>query len=114
MKMTVPSVYPSPLARLLHYLVAGVVDHPEKIRLSRVETPKVDIFYLTVAKEDLGRLLGRGGRTVDAIRAVLEVVAARHGKEAIVDVVEPRSRPRPRRRMGTARRRDRGRGRDRR
>lgn len=75
------------LKELLRYLVSGVVAEPEAVKIEHISTPKVELFYLSVPKRDLGRLLGREGRTVEAIRAVMEHVAAKQGKEAIVDVV---------------------------
>jgi len=78
------------LLKLLEYLVAGVVTMPERIKIERIETAKADIFFLSVAKEDLGRLLGKRGQTIEAIRTVLSVVGRKLGKEAIVDVVEKR------------------------
>ncbi len=76
------------LKELLQYLVAGVVDASERMKIEHVSTPKVELFYLSVSKGDLGRLLGRKGRTVEAIRAVVRTAAARIGKETVIDVVE--------------------------
>lgn len=76
------------LKELLQYLVAGVVDAPERMKIEHISTPKVELFYLSVPKRDLGRLLGRKGRTVEAIRAVVQTAAARVGKETVIDVVE--------------------------
>jgi len=75
------------LKELLQYLVAGIVDHPERVKIDHISTPKVELFYLSVPKRDLGRLLGRRGRTVEAIRVVIEHVAAKLGKETVVDVI---------------------------
>ncbi len=87
------------LLRLLKYLLGSVLDEPGRVQISRVETTKIDLFYLTAARGDLGRLLGRGGRTVEAIRQVMNAAAAGQGKEAILDVLEEQSAPsRPRNR----------------
>jgi predicted RNA-binding protein YlqC (UPF0109 family) len=75
------------LKELLQYLVAGVVEQPEKVKIDHISTPKVELFYLSVPKQDLGRLLGREGRTVEAIRTVMDHVAAKLGKETVVDVL---------------------------
>jgi len=98
---------PSPLVELVQFLVAGVVSKPDSIEISRVETPRTDLFYLTVAPDDLGRLLGREGRTVESIRALVEVAAARYGKAAVVDVVEPERPQRERKPRGGGGRRSR-------
>jgi len=75
------------LKELLQYLVATVVDRPEGVKVEHISTPKVELFYLSVPQGDLGRLLGRRGRTVEAIRAVMGTVAARIGKETVIDVL---------------------------
>ncbi len=76
------------LKQLLEYLVASIVDRPEEIKIDHISTPKVELFYLSVAKADLGRLLGRRGHTVESIRRVIEAVGRRLDKETVVDVVE--------------------------
>ena len=80
------------LVELIRFLVGGVVSHPQALHVLRVETPKTDLFYLTVSPDDLGRLLGREGRTVEAIRVLVEAAALGYGKAAVVDVVEPQHR----------------------
>ncbi|MFQ6117334.1 MAG: KH domain-containing protein [Candidatus Bipolaricaulia bacterium] len=75
------------LKELLQYLVATVVERPERVKIDHISTPKVELFYLSVPKGDLGRLLGRKGRTVEAIRAVMGAAAARIGKETVIDVL---------------------------
>lgn len=75
------------LKELLQYLVASVVERPERVGIDHISTPKVELFYLSVPKQDLGRLLGRKGRTVEAIRAVVRAAAARIDKETVIDVL---------------------------
>lgn len=75
------------LKELLQYLVSEVVEQPERLKIDHISTPKVELFYLSVSRKDLGRLLGREGRTVEAIRAVMQAVAARQGKETVIDVL---------------------------
>lgn len=79
----------------LQYLIRTLVDAPQKITVERIETPKVDIFTISVAPDEMGRLVGRNGRTAEAIREVLEAVGATVGKEVILDVIEARPAPRP-------------------
>ena len=80
------------LVELIRFLVGSVVSHPQALHVLRVETPKTDLFYLTVSPDDLGRLLGGEGRTVEAIRVLVEAAALGYGKAAVVDVVEPQHR----------------------
>lgn len=76
------------LYRLLLFLVRSLVDNPEQVRIDRIETERVDIFFLHVGKEDRGRLLGRGGRTIGALRTFLEGVAARLDREVVVELAD--------------------------
>lgn len=78
------------LLKLLEYLVANVVSKPHKMRIEHIASPKIELFYISVAREDLGRLVGRRGRTVEAIRAVIRAIASKLGKEAIIDVTPSR------------------------
>lgn len=80
----------------LQYLIRALVDKPEKIVVERVETPKTDIFNISVPHDEMGRLVGRNGRTAEAIRDVLGAVGAAMGKEVILDVIEARPSPPPR------------------
>ncbi len=84
----------SRLRALLEHLIRPLVDHPDEVRLDWVETPEVTLFYLTAGRGDLGRILGKEGRTIEEIRRVMEAVAAHLGREVIIDVVE-RPKPKP-------------------
>ncbi|GEM_PF-2611726 len=95
-----------PLRALLEYLIAPLVDDPERVKLDWVETPKVSLFYLTAERGDLGRILGKGGQTIEDIRKVMEAVAAHHGREVIIDVVEL---PKPKKRAKRKKRRSKNR-----
>ncbi len=79
----------------LQYLIRTLVDAPQKITVERIETPKVDIFTISVPPEEMGRLVGRNGRTAEAIREVLGAIGATAGKEVILDVIEARPAPQP-------------------
>lgn len=80
----------------LKYVIAALVDAPQKIAVERIETPKTDIFTISVAPEEMGRLVGRNGRTAEGIRDVLGAIGATMGKEVILDVIEARAAPPPR------------------
>ncbi|MBU0596526.1 KH domain-containing protein [Candidatus Bipolaricaulota bacterium] len=74
--------------RLCQFLVNSLVDRPEDVKIDRIETERVDIFFLRVDKEDRGRILGKGGRTIGALRGFLEGVAARIDREVVVEIVD--------------------------
>ena len=76
------------LYRLCEYVVRALVEQPDALKIDRIETEKVDIFFLRVAKDDRGRILGKGGRTIGAVRTFLEGVAARFDREVVVEIVD--------------------------
>ncbi|GBC76392.1 hypothetical protein HRbin07_00592 [bacterium HR07] len=80
----------NPIFDALNYVMAALVHAPQKIAIERIETPKTDIFTISVAPEEMGRLVGRNGRTAEAIREVLGAIGATLGKEVILDVIEAR------------------------
>jgi len=89
------------LRKLLEYLIHPLVDDPQRIKLDWVETPKVSLFYLSAAKGELGRILGKRGQTIEDIRRVMEAAATRVGREVIIDVVEQKPKRRSGRRRST-------------
>ena len=76
------------LYRLCEFLVQSLIEKPDAFKIDRIETEKVDIFFLRVAKDDRGRILGKGGRTIGAVRSFLEGVAARFDREVVVEIVD--------------------------
>ena len=76
------------LYRLCALLVHSLVERPEALKIDRIETERVDIFFLHVADSDRGRLLGKSGRTIDALRAILDAAAARIDREVVVEIIE--------------------------
>ncbi len=76
------------LYRLCLFLVSSLVDAPETVRIDRIETERVDIFFLHVGKDDRGRILGKGGRTIGALRTLLEGVAARLDREVVLEIID--------------------------
>ena len=76
------------LYRLCEYLIQSLVERPDAMKIDRIETEKVDIFFLHVSKDDRGRILGKGGRTIGAVRTFLEGVAARFDREVVIEIVD--------------------------
>lgn len=73
---------------LVEFLAKSLVDHPEEVSVSEVERDETTLLKLRVAQSDLGRVIGREGRTAKAIRVLLSASAARVGKKAILEIVE--------------------------
>ncbi len=72
-------------AALLH-LVKGIVDEPDQVRVSPRSTPRGEVLEVRVHPDDLGRVIGRAGRTAKALRTVVSALA--DGRQVRVDVVD--------------------------
>jgi predicted RNA-binding protein YlqC (UPF0109 family) len=75
--------------RLLEYLAEGLVDAPDEVSVTEVETDTgTVVLELSVAAEDYGRVIGRGGRTAHALRTVVKAAATGEGCHVLVDIVD--------------------------
>jgi len=74
---------------LLEYLARGLVDHPDQVSVKEVrESEETTILELSVADDDYGSVIGRGGRTASALRTIIKGAAARQGRRVFVDIVD--------------------------
>jgi predicted RNA-binding protein YlqC (UPF0109 family) len=73
---------------LLAYLVKGLVDHPEQVAVESFEEDDALVLELHVADDDTGKVIGRNGRTVHAIRTVMRACGSKQGRRVLVDVVD--------------------------
>lgn len=74
------------LAPALQHLVRGIVDHPDDVQVVAKSSPRGDVLEIRVNPEDLGRVIGRAGRTAKALRTLVAALA--DGKRVRVDVVD--------------------------
>jgi len=75
---------------LIEYIALSLVDDPSQVVVNQGRMGGRDNLELHVAKEDMGRVIGKSGRVANAMRVLLRVASAREGKQASLDVVEPR------------------------
>jgi len=75
---------------LIEYIARSLVDDPTQVKVNQIQKGSEINIRLHVAKEDMGRVIGRGGRVANAMRTLLNVAAARDGKRASLDVEDPR------------------------
>ncbi|MBI9045367.1 MAG: KH domain-containing protein [Anaerolineaceae bacterium] len=78
------------MKELVEYVAQSLVDDPMKVRVRKEKAGRKVRLELSVAKEDMGRVIGKGGRVANSIRALLKVAAAREGKQVYLDVIEPK------------------------
>jgi predicted RNA-binding protein YlqC (UPF0109 family) len=76
------------LNALIKFMTVNLVDHPEEVIVSLVEERDADVYEIEVGDEDLGKIIGRGGKTARAIRAIVSAVAPRSGKRTLVEILE--------------------------
>lgn len=74
------------LAQALDHLVRGIVDHPDRVRVELRENSRGDVLEVRVHPSDLGRVIGRGGRTAQSLRTVVTSLAP--GERVRVDVID--------------------------
>ena len=73
---------------LVEYLARALVDEPDAVQVEAYEEDDSEIYELSVAEDDVGKVIGRGGRTVNAFRCVLRACAAKQDKRVLLDVVD--------------------------
>ena len=73
---------------LLEFLARSLVDHPEQVRVEESETSDGVLLRLTVAKEDVGKVIGKQGRIARALRTVVKASAVKDGKQATVEILD--------------------------
>ena len=73
---------------LITYIAKALVDNPEQVTINEVEGTHTSVLELTVAKEDLGKVIGKQGRTARAMRTILSAASAKLNKRTVLEIVE--------------------------
>jgi uncharacterized protein len=84
-----PSTAPgggNPLRAVVEVVARALVDHPEDVRVTEQERRGMTVLELNTAPGDMGKIIGRQGRTAAALRTLVAVTAERHGKRAQLDI----------------------------
>ena len=76
------------MKELIEYISKTLVDHPEELRITEIEGERTIVFELRCNPEDVGKIIGKSGKTIGAIRTLLSTVAARQNRRAVLEVVE--------------------------
>lgn len=75
------------LKELVEFIAKSLVDDPSQVQVSEIEGGTSVILELRVGPEDMGRVIGRGGRTANAMRTLVRVLAAKQGKRVTLEIV---------------------------
>jgi predicted RNA-binding protein YlqC (UPF0109 family) len=76
------------MKEFLEFVIRQLVEFPDEIMLSEIANGKTTVFRVQMRQSDVGRIIGRNGQTIHAIRALLASSAARHGQRATLEIVE--------------------------
>ena len=77
------------MKELIEFIAKALVEHPDEVQVTQAGGGSRVRIELSVAKDDMGRVIGKGGKVANSIRTLLRVAAEREGKQATLDVVEP-------------------------
>lgn len=72
---------------LVEYLVKSLAEHPEAVEIAESEVEDTVSLELKISPDDLGRIIGKGGNTINAIRTVVQAAASSHKKRAKLEVI---------------------------
>jgi predicted RNA-binding protein YlqC (UPF0109 family) len=73
---------------LVKYIAEALVDYPEQVTVNEIIGNQTSVLELKVAKEDLGKIIGKQGRTARAIRTILSAASAKIKKRTVLEIIE--------------------------
>jgi len=76
------------LKDLIKCIALALVDHPEQVSVSEIEGTQTTVLELKVAKEDMGKIIGKQGRTARAIRTILSAASGKTKKRTVLEIIE--------------------------
>ena len=76
------------MKELVEYIAKSLVDQPEAVKVTEVEGESTSVIELSVAKEDMGKVIGKQGRTATAMRTLLNAAGMKQKKRTILEIIE--------------------------
>jgi predicted RNA-binding protein YlqC (UPF0109 family) len=76
------------MKELIKYIAQALVDNPDQVTVAEVEGNQTSVLELKVAKEDLGKVIGKQGRTARAMRTILSAASAKIKKRTVLEILE--------------------------
>lgn len=80
------------MKEFVEFVTKALVDYPEQVDVQEVDGERVVVFELRLNQTDIGKVIGKSGRTITAIRTLLTSAAAKQGKRAMIEIIEPGGR----------------------
>lgn len=78
------------MKELVLFLAQQLVNHPDAVEVKEIQGDTASVFELKVAREDIGRVIGKQGRTAKSIRTILNAVASRTNRKVVLEIIEDR------------------------
>ncbi len=76
------------MKELIKYIAKSLVDSPDQVEVSEILGEQTSVIELRVAKEDLGKVIGKQGRTAKAMRTILSAASTKMRKRAVLEIIE--------------------------
>lgn len=76
------------MKELVNYIARSLVDNPDQVEVTEIEGNQTSVLELKVAKEDLGKVIGKQGRTARAMRTILSAASAKIKKRTVLEIIE--------------------------
>ncbi len=76
------------MKELIEYIAKSLVDNPDQVEVAEVDGEQTSVIELKVAKEDLGKVIGRQGRTARAMRTILGAASTKAQKRTVLEIIE--------------------------
>lgn len=76
------------MKELIEHIAKALVDNPDQVEISEIEGEQTSVLELKVAKEDLGKVIGKQGRTARAMRTILSAASTKIRKRTVLEIIE--------------------------
>lgn len=76
------------MRELIKYIAQALVDHPDQVEVTEIAGEQTSVIELRVAKEDLGKVIGKQGRTAKAMRTILSAASTKLHKRMVLEIIE--------------------------
>jgi len=87
-KFNVPRAEEKEMKELIEYVAKLLVDHPDLVKVTKVEGERISVIELSVATEDMGKIIGKQGKTAMALRTILSAASTKQKKRTILEIIE--------------------------